>query len=751
MRRLSIVLGKFANQLAASLVIVSALSAQHWVCDTGMPTRESAGVVFDAVRNELLVFGGSMPAQFRGHSYGDTWGLGVSGWREVHTANAPPARALPAMAFDTVRGRAILFGGQTSAEYPYQVLSDTWEYDGLNWHEVLTSTSPVSPLAPSMTFDSVRQRVVLVGSTQTAPYSTETWEYDGVHWVQRTTVTTPNQVGALTFVPLRNRTVMVGTTGYAPVQGVEVWEFDGLDWALVVTPQQVPPRLVGSVAADAQGRVVLFGGSDNGAVFRDTWVYDGTTWLQVQTIHSPPPTGRGTLIAEPTTARVVMMADCGIWHFDGTDWTQTAEPVGLPPCTGSMLAFDSGRDRLVRLGGFDPNAGLSRAHWEWDGQHWRERQLALLPPTYPSVWRGAYDSRRQRIVLHGDESNRGHETWEFDGNSWASIATAHSPDYWVEGMAYDPALGQCIAYAGAAYSQYTWTGTWSYDGVDWVQLPTTQNPPYRTDPAMVYDSSCDGVVFYGGSDSSYPPTGNFVDTWEWRDGIWTNQNPQIRPPVALASAAYDVARGRTVVCANSSTTPAGLFEFDGSVWQALATSNTPSFASALAACNLPMSLVYDAVRQRIVTVAPWGDVWHFQPAPVAQWMSYGVGCGNGANLHPSANSTPTLGSIFQLEVAGLGAAPGAVYFAHGFDVAHLSGAGLPVSMGLLGLPNCLLWLSPVHGDLIVHGGHTAQDSIAIPNAVGLAGLHFATQAFVFDPTAPVAIGALTNAGIATIQ
>jgi hypothetical protein len=55
-------------------------------------------------------------------------------------------------------------------------LSDTWEWDGKNWSQIKTATSPSPRRSATMSYDSVRQRTVLFGGTNNNGLL-DTWEY----------------------------------------------------------------------------------------------------------------------------------------------------------------------------------------------------------------------------------------------------------------------------------------------------------------------------------------------------------------------------------------------------------------------------------------------------------------------------------------------------------------------------------------------------------------------------------------------
>ena len=75
-----------------------------------------------------------------------------------HTPANPPARDAHAMAYDSARGRVVMFGG-----YDGGVFGDTWEWDGNNWRRRTPLSSPAARSAPALAYDSARGRVVLFG------------------------------------------------------------------------------------------------------------------------------------------------------------------------------------------------------------------------------------------------------------------------------------------------------------------------------------------------------------------------------------------------------------------------------------------------------------------------------------------------------------------------------------------------------------------------------------------------------------
>jgi hypothetical protein len=88
------------------------------------------------------------------------------------------------MAFDSCRGKIVLFGGQDESGLP----TETWEYDGRDWIQVKTAKSPPGRALSSIVFDLNRCRVILFGGGSFGQALNDTWEYDGKNWQKVATV-----------------------------------------------------------------------------------------------------------------------------------------------------------------------------------------------------------------------------------------------------------------------------------------------------------------------------------------------------------------------------------------------------------------------------------------------------------------------------------------------------------------------------------------------------------------------------------
>jgi hypothetical protein len=122
------------------------------------PASHAYSMVYDAGHQRVVLFGGSGPVSM-------TWTYDGTAWTNQTLQASPPARRAAAMAYDSVRGVVVLFGGNRDTAQPGRVtLGDTWEWDGvsLSWEEKATD-GPAARSSAAMAFDQQRGEVLLFG------------------------------------------------------------------------------------------------------------------------------------------------------------------------------------------------------------------------------------------------------------------------------------------------------------------------------------------------------------------------------------------------------------------------------------------------------------------------------------------------------------------------------------------------------------------------------------------------------------
>ncbi len=223
------------------------------------PTTSPAGriqgaMVFDLARGRLVLFGGSGPAG----KINDTWEFVSGNWTQVKTTAAPSARWRHGMVYDQKRRQVVLFGGFDTA---YN--GETWLYDGKNWTQAKPTSSPSARTDAAMAYNPDTGETILFGGI-TAGLSkvvNDTWKWDGVNWTQITTPASPppSRNLPMTYDRLRQRMVVFG--GLAPTVVNTTWEFDGKTWLQRKTTKAPSPRSGTRVVyIDALQKSLLFGG-----------------------------------------------------------------------------------------------------------------------------------------------------------------------------------------------------------------------------------------------------------------------------------------------------------------------------------------------------------------------------------------------------------------------------------------------------------------------------------------------------------
>ncbi len=306
-------------------------------------------------------------------------------WFPTSPVWSPRARVLPAMAYDSSRGRVVLFGGAAPSYFvpdTWEFLNDTWEWDGTAWVQRTPATHP-SPGGTSyvMAHDSLRRRTVMFGTNPFIWGSAETWEWDGEEWTLRTPANSPRGRNghAMAYDSKRGRTVLFGGSyvdrdDYIVHFLSDTWEWDGDNWTQLTPPTSPSGRMQPAMAYDSvRERVVLFGGGLS--PLNDTWEWDGSVWTQRIPTTSPSPRSRHSMV------------------------------------------FDSARGRVVMFGGYSQSRFDET--WEWDGENWTQVQVATSPPARYTFGM-AYDDARARSVIFGGSfySTVFSDTWEYGCAAW---------------------------------------------------------------------------------------------------------------------------------------------------------------------------------------------------------------------------------------------------------------------------------------------------------------------------------------------
>ncbi len=226
----------------------------------------------------------SIFVKFGGNDSTETLEYDGSKWTSYSTNPAPPSRYYPAMAYDAINEKILLFGGYNyDTEESY---GDTWSYDPKThlWSELHPQNSPPPDWAFRATTDSKRKVIVMIKPGAT-------YEWDGSNF-SNTTSSGPNYYyGNLAYFPDLNKVIYFG--GYFDSGKIcknETWSYDGSSWTKLSVDISPDKRCDAVLSYNNRlKKVVLFGGSDEEYnLFYDYWSFDGTNWQEEVYCGTPP-------------------------------------------------------------------------------------------------------------------------------------------------------------------------------------------------------------------------------------------------------------------------------------------------------------------------------------------------------------------------------------------------------------------------------------------------------------------------------
>lgn len=296
------------------------------------------------------------------------------GWRPVVTKNNPKGRVGGAIAYDSKRDRAIMFGG-TSAwlgnEYAYE--NDTWIWNSNDWSKVLSEGNPSLRSGHAMAYDEKRDVVVLFGGENQSGFLGDTWEFDGEQW-HRLDITSclcsppARTYHQMFYDPIRGKVVLYGGYGLDKTFYNDAWEWDGNRWYQIVFDSATPTASGFSLLYDNERKQVLafLSGSPGG-----TWIWRGLTWEKLELPLEPSNrTGEG-MIFNPITKTIILyggshfdILQSDTWEFDGKKWKQLDISSPLGAISGFSMFFDKKSNRVILFGGYE-NGVYHNETWEF--------------------------------------------------------------------------------------------------------------------------------------------------------------------------------------------------------------------------------------------------------------------------------------------------------------------------------------------------------------------------------------------------
>ena len=249
------------------------------VARTGPPPRTFAAVSYDSRRDRLVVVGGNRvlfgPEGATDTLLDDHWEWDGQRWHRF-AGPRPPGRTEACCAFDSARGRLLLFGGWRWQDGQRVRLDDLWEFDGERWIQS-GATGPEPRSGAAMTFDSTRRRILLAGGN--GPRN-DFWSFDGDNWEKLADLPQARFNPVVAFDRARGQSLLFGGwTGKERIAATAL--FDGEKWHSPAGPGPAARNHSVLVPSGDGTRLLLVGGHDGEQIFADQWEWDGV-WRPLQ-------------------------------------------------------------------------------------------------------------------------------------------------------------------------------------------------------------------------------------------------------------------------------------------------------------------------------------------------------------------------------------------------------------------------------------------------------------------------------------
>ncbi|MBV8516609.1 MAG: hypothetical protein JO197_04320 [Acidobacteria bacterium] len=515
--------------------------------------RANARMAYDVANANAVLFGGQSafdPGTQLSYDSNETWIWGGNRWTQRFPAHQPPPRTAHTMTYDSLRQRVVLFGGRRSPTVikgPITFYNDTWIWKNNDWTQVDTGNAPEPRAFSSMAYDPQRDRVVLYGGSHLAADGTtveqyyDTWEFDGTTWTKLTTTQPQVIKPLLTYDPIRKEIIMLGAK--SDVSTV-MYRYDGA----TQTWNQFTPTAPAILPPCVNESAMAFSEHAGGILLN------------------------GGLCSTTTPA-----AD-ETYFWNGSTWTKLTTS-GNSRTTGTAVADDPLRGQVIFFGGTTLTAAPTSATYLYrDGTY-----NFIVNPTRPSprsLARMATDPANGTVWTVGglDEFSSGYldDLWGYRNNQWTLTTPATSPGICISpAAAFDTDRQRLVVVCSG-------TDIFEWDGNAWHSFGTLKPAPaLRRFAGLVYDQSLKKTVMFGGYDDTN--SAYRQDTWTWNGSAWAEVKNARPPHRGQMQMWYDPLRQKTVIYGGLGrpnvdtrvTRYDDMWEFNGSGWTKINTTSTP--------------------------------------------------------------------------------------------------------------------------------------------------------------------------------
>src|SRR5664279_2216957 len=188
------------------------------------PARWGHAMAYDAPRGQIVLFGGGTASADVNDTW--TWDRTNLTWTPLSPAASPPVRELHKMVYDATRQEVVLFGGHQNVG-GQAFYADTWTWNGTTWTPKSPATIPPNRYNHAMAFDASQSQVVIFGGVvnSNASCGADTWAWNGTTWVQLLPATVPDclEANPMEYDAAVSHIVMFGTIGNSVLN--DTWYF----------------------------------------------------------------------------------------------------------------------------------------------------------------------------------------------------------------------------------------------------------------------------------------------------------------------------------------------------------------------------------------------------------------------------------------------------------------------------------------------------------------------------------------------
>jgi N-acetylneuraminic acid mutarotase len=293
-----------------------------------------------------------------------------------------------------------------------------------------------------------------------------------------------------------------------------------------------------SMVSAGDDRIILFGGSGEGAVYHnDVWEYTISTneWDMLMAQDDPgatsQPDGRFAQgMVYIGNDKIIMFGGSisldeqnDTWEYDiaSNEWTNLNPASHPDPRKSFCMTYDHDSNMIYLFGGYDGNKFDDLWVYDVAGNSWSEITTTPKPPARMSGGM-VYAGNSKLILFGGKGQDLGvyyNDMWEYDitGDAWTEISISGSqpPEMWGHQIEYLPGENGIILFGGHDSDSY-FDDTWKFNLTDnsWQEInPDSSIPDERWNHSMAYDESMDSVILFGGNNTG----GKYNDTWKYKN------------------------------------------------------------------------------------------------------------------------------------------------------------------------------------------------------------------------------------------